>query len=205
MNRRSRSDKAVSSRQKILESALGLFVERGYHGTSLQSIAEKAGVNKALLFYYFDSKENLFDMAFQTPQEKSLEKMKAESSKINDPEERLKFLIDAYLELFESMPELLHIALMEVSSTNESSRARMKKFIERGIKPIEETIGDGIQKGCFKKIDPRMASIFLMGMMRIFGVQERVTGVKFNTDEISGNVKQIFLQGLSSECGKKEA
>lgn len=205
MNKSSRSDKAVSSRQKILEAALTIFVEKGYYGASLQSIAEKAGVNKALLFYYFDNKENLFDLAFQTPQEKFMEKLKAESSKIDDPEERLQFLIDAYMKMFKNIPEILHIALMEFSSVNESSRIRMKKFIERGIKPIEETITYGIKKGSFKNIDPGMSSVFLTGMMCVFGVQERVTGIIYNTDDISRNIKEIFLKGLSTECGTKEA
>jgi AcrR family transcriptional regulator len=48
-----------STRQRILDVALQLFVEQGYDGTSLREIAEKLGVTKAALYYHFESKEDI--------------------------------------------------------------------------------------------------------------------------------------------------
>jgi AcrR family transcriptional regulator len=48
------------TRQRILDVALDLFTEHGYDGTSLREIAEKLGITKAALYYYFPSKEDIF-------------------------------------------------------------------------------------------------------------------------------------------------
>ena len=46
----------------ILEAAINVFVEKGYSGARMQEIADKANVNKALLHYYYKSKDKLFDI-----------------------------------------------------------------------------------------------------------------------------------------------
>jgi AcrR family transcriptional regulator len=49
----------VDTRQRILDTALDLFIERGYDKTSLREIAERVGVTKAALYYHFSSKEEI--------------------------------------------------------------------------------------------------------------------------------------------------
>jgi AcrR family transcriptional regulator len=50
---------ANSTRERILDAALELFVAQGYDGTSLRQIAEQLGVTKAALYYHFESKEDI--------------------------------------------------------------------------------------------------------------------------------------------------
>jgi TetR/AcrR family transcriptional regulator len=50
----------VNARQRLLETATELFAEKGYAGTSVREIVEKAGVSKPVLYYYFKSKDGLF-------------------------------------------------------------------------------------------------------------------------------------------------
>ncbi|MCX5341859.1 TetR family transcriptional regulator [Streptomyces sp. R-74717] len=50
---------AAATRRRLLEAARDLFAERGYEGTTVRSIAERAGANQALLFRYFGSKQGL--------------------------------------------------------------------------------------------------------------------------------------------------
>jgi AcrR family transcriptional regulator len=49
-----------NARQRILETATDMFAEKGYAGTYVREIVEKAGVSKPVLYYYFQSKEGLF-------------------------------------------------------------------------------------------------------------------------------------------------
>ena len=52
--------KAPNARERVLETAIGIFAQKGYAGTSVREIAEQAGVSKPMLYYYFKSKEGLF-------------------------------------------------------------------------------------------------------------------------------------------------
>ncbi len=59
-------DKRMSKTEdKILQAADIIFLLYGYHGTTLQQIATKAGVNKAAIHYYFRSKENIYTLVFK--------------------------------------------------------------------------------------------------------------------------------------------
>jgi TetR/AcrR family transcriptional regulator len=49
-----------NARERLLETAIGMFAEKGYAGTSVREIVEQAGVSKPVLYYYFNSKEGLF-------------------------------------------------------------------------------------------------------------------------------------------------
>src|SRR5208282_3765165 len=59
------SDRAAETRARILDAALGEFSTHGLAGARTEQIAEAAGVNKALLYYYFESKENLYVAALE--------------------------------------------------------------------------------------------------------------------------------------------
>lgn len=48
------------ARERLLDTAIGMFAQKGYAGTSVREIAEQAGVSKPVLYYYFKSKEGLF-------------------------------------------------------------------------------------------------------------------------------------------------
>ena len=55
-----RKENGQDSRQRILDAALDVFYEVGFDGARMDAIAKRAGVNQALIYYYFNSKEGLF-------------------------------------------------------------------------------------------------------------------------------------------------
>jgi TetR/AcrR family transcriptional regulator len=60
------SEQELSTEKSILEAAKKVFLDKGFDGARMQQIAEEAGINKALLHYYFRSKDNLFDAIFES-------------------------------------------------------------------------------------------------------------------------------------------
>jgi AcrR family transcriptional regulator len=59
-NPKTTGSKEPGAREKLLETAIRIFAEKGYAGTSVREIVEQAGVSKPVLYYYFKSKEGLF-------------------------------------------------------------------------------------------------------------------------------------------------
>jgi len=59
-NKKTPGSPEPSARERLLETAIGIFAEKGYAGTSVREIVEQAGVSKPVLYYYFKSKEGLF-------------------------------------------------------------------------------------------------------------------------------------------------
>ncbi|MFH5830975.1 TetR/AcrR family transcriptional regulator [Halalkalibaculum sp. DA3122] len=58
-------ENAIDTKDKILESAYEVFLQHGIDGSGIKQIADRAQVNKAMLYYYFDSKEHLFKEVFR--------------------------------------------------------------------------------------------------------------------------------------------
>jgi len=76
-----------NARERLLKTAIGMFAEKGYAGTSVREIAEKAGVSKPVLYYYFKSKEGLFlailDLAEDLQKQLLSEVLKSEGNVLN--------------------------------------------------------------------------------------------------------------------------
>lgn len=62
-----KKNKETATEQAILEAARKVFVEKGFDGARMQEIADEAGINKALLHYYYRSKEKLSKRCFWKP------------------------------------------------------------------------------------------------------------------------------------------
>lgn len=100
----------------ILAAATRVFVQHGYHGTSMSAITRAAGINKALIFYYFESKEGLFDAVVKRVyalQTDALSRVSLASGL--SPRERVHALIDYYWNFMERHPEVLRLSLHEVA------------------------------------------------------------------------------------------
>lgn len=81
------------SKNKILDAALKLFAERGFHNTSISQITKAAGVSKGLLYNYFSKKEELID-GIVAQAMKEGEEVMIEMMKQTTPHDKLRFIID---------------------------------------------------------------------------------------------------------------
>ncbi len=92
------------TRKNILSSALRLFSIKGYHGTSVSDIAKEAGISKGLAYNYFKSKQHIVEAIFQQGFEMG-KLMENKSSKITDPYEKIKYLIETTFDVTKSNEE----------------------------------------------------------------------------------------------------
>ncbi|MES1226372.1 MAG: helix-turn-helix domain-containing protein, partial [Bacteroidota bacterium] len=67
--------KDATTEDKILEAARKVFIKKGMAGARMQEIADEAGINKAMLHYYFRNKEMLFDVIFRQAAQKLFPKI----------------------------------------------------------------------------------------------------------------------------------
>ncbi len=76
--------------QQLLEIADQLFIERGFHATSMDEIARRAGVSKPVIYDHFESKEQLFAACARRAGEELAERVRSAALKQRDPRERLR-------------------------------------------------------------------------------------------------------------------
>lgn len=144
------SDK--SAEQKILEAAKQVFMENGLDGARMQDIADKAGINKALLHYYFRSKDKLFERIFMEEAEKFMPTVTTIMLSDLPLFEKIEKFMGEYIDTLAQNPLLANFILNEI---NRNPKEMMKKIWGNHRPPVEkveEHVQKLIKKGEIKPI-----------------------------------------------------
>jgi AcrR family transcriptional regulator len=88
---------AAERRQAILDAAMEAFATRGYHGTSIDDVAQAAGISKALIYEHFASKRDLHVTLIGAHAQELFARLAAGAAAGQGPEERLRGGVDAFL------------------------------------------------------------------------------------------------------------
>lgn len=138
---------ASDTRTRILDTALSLFTEHGFVGTSLQQIADSAGLTKAALYYHFSSKDDLLE-ALVKPAVNDLEHLlDAYADSGTKPAERRRFLED-YLDYLLRQRRLLAFVVRDLATLGHPAlatgsprrRARVNAMLAGGHLDFNEQI-----------------------------------------------------------------
>lgn len=107
---------------KIFETATEVFTEKGMDGARMQEIADRAGINKSLLHYYFRSKEKLFNKVFEKIASNLFEKFAPLLEKNLSLEDKIRYFFREHIELLMKNPGLPAFVLNEIKRNPERIR-----------------------------------------------------------------------------------
>src|ERR1700761_3412710 len=96
----------LNTENQIFEAALKVFHKKGLAGARMQEIADEAGINKSMLHYYFRSKEQLFSQVFLQSFKKFMGSVLPILNEPNTWEEKIPLVIDHYVNVLQSNPDL---------------------------------------------------------------------------------------------------
>lgn len=192
-----------NTEEKILQAAKEVFIQYGLYGARMQDIADKAGMNKALLHYYFRSKEKLFDRVFEGALVKYFDQLTVFGNPNLPLEDKLNTYVDNMFAFYDEYPEMTLFIIKEISINPVMFREKVKQ-----LKPEKGTLLIPLLKQAFEKqeipeFDPL---IFLMNLHSliaypfiatpIFKTMSEKSGVDYNSEikfKIRESVKE-FIQ-----------
>ncbi|MBC7508507.1 MAG: TetR/AcrR family transcriptional regulator [Ferruginibacter sp.] len=201
---------------QIIETAEILFAERGFDGTSVRDIADEAGVNVAMISYYFGSKEKLMEALFElrVGSVKSRVETLIKDNNLS-PLEKVNMLIDEHIDRI-MQKQCFHKIMVGVQVTNKNpailKAANNVKI--RNAEVVTELIKDGQKKGVFKKkIDVVLMMNTMVGTVsqtmmsqqyyREFNKQQDMTDGEFEVilkRRLSIHIKTLFKAILTNEA-----
>lgn len=158
--------KNQGTEQKILEAARKVFLLKGMAGARMQEIADEAGINKALLHYYFRSKDKLFQKIFEEVLEKISFRLVDVFSRESTFFEKLQQFIDVYTEVLMENQYLPMFVLNEMNQNPERLQEMfMKKDIVGEIMKFITQLMSEINNGKIRPIHPSHLIVNLMGLL----------------------------------------
>jgi TetR/AcrR family transcriptional regulator len=162
-----RQDRADQTRKSILRAAIREFSAHGLAGARTDAIAESAGVNKALLYYYFKSKSGLYEAAFEEIASEVAEQTRAALDPRYSPGERLLRAALNHFDRILTKLEFQSLLQQEMVRLRRGEIGNMPVLVKRLFKPLlvrfEETIREGIRAGELCDLDWLQVVYFMLG------------------------------------------
>lgn len=188
----------ASARDRIMRSAEVLFAERGYDATSIGEIALRAEVNRALLYYYFRHKEDLYitilSEGIAMLREMTLEAISQPSTAV----EGIRSFLRGYLQFSESRPGLVRIVYREIVGAQRHD-PQSKQFAQQFVATltmVRELLQRGVENSEFRMHDTFKGAVSLFGMMNAFITIDYLEERHYPHDELVEHVLNTFILGL---------
>jgi AcrR family transcriptional regulator len=156
--------KDTSAEIGILEAAKRIFQRKGMDGARMQEIADEAGINKALLHYYFRSKQLLFEAVFKhaflllAPQ---LNKVMNDDSSLFD---KIQNFCSNYISFIIKHPYLPNFIIQELNKNPEFIQKLIAEKHFPSIHKFKEQVAENIENGTIKPIDANQLFINLISL-----------------------------------------
>ncbi|MDZ7263085.1 MAG: TetR/AcrR family transcriptional regulator [candidate division KSB1 bacterium] len=148
-----------STREKIKAAALEEFVERGYDGARMQEIANRAGANKAMIHYYFQSKDALFEAILRETFEELAQLFSQVWESEKSTEELISATVHAHFKFLAEHPHLPRILVRELNSNNPIVDKVVQELFEqtgyRRIRQALDALAAGIKAHKLRQTDPK--------------------------------------------------
>lgn len=189
---------------QLLGAALRVFARKGFQGTRTREIAAEAGINEALLFRHFPTKEDLYAAILrQRADERAVEKIVGalrEPADERDDEAYFLTFSDKFVDALRKQPDFFRLMLFSALENHTMAR----EFRQTHIRPLYDSVARYVRlrqkEGAFRSdVRPAVAIRALSGMLAHFVLSTDVYGdvnPRISRNEAVSSFTKLFLQGV---------
>jgi AcrR family transcriptional regulator len=184
-----------NTENQILIAARDVFIVKGYEGARMQEIADQAGINKALLHYYFRSKEKLFEAVFREVAANLFPAMKHLLAAEIGIKEKITFFVKMYLKALRENP---FIPAFVINTLNSNPESFLKYIKKSGVNPIllQNQIEDEVSHGLIRTIKAEHLMVNIIAMCIFPFIARPIVKSIFNMDQ---EEYQAYLEARGNE------
>jgi AcrR family transcriptional regulator len=198
---------AEDRRLQILGVAGELFAAKGFDGTTTRELAEQAGINEALIFRHFPTKEELYWAVIQHMIDTRGTKERLRE-RLNAGLPDRETLVSVAQEILNRSVQLTRLLLYSALEKHELSDRFFKTHVVEYHEILADYIRAGIRQGRFRAMDPILAARSFIGMFSYhFQLSELFGGKQFqhfDSRDVVANLVDIWLLGMKpSKSGRK--
>lgn len=162
-------------KQEIIEKAMKVFIEKGYHNTNLADIAKECNMGRTTLYQYFKDKDEIFDyVAEQFSKNLEADCMSILENKKLSAADKLKKIISllTFQYQLEKNKMLMMVEMWLLSKReNNALKRKFEKRINVLRKMFEQLLDEGIKAKEFKEINPRAMAFTIFALVETFVIQ----------------------------------
>lgn len=193
-----------NTEQLIIDAAKKIFIKRGLAGARMQDIADEAGINKAMLHYYFRSKDKLFELVFNEAITTVIGRLGAILDEQLPIMEKITAVVHNYIDGISKTPYLPIFVLNEINQQPEMFVNRINGLLGRNkVMGFMKEIVDAGKQGIIKEVSPVHLFLNIMSLCVFpFAARPMIQGV-LQQDNIQFNMimaerKQVVTEVLQA-------
>ena len=187
--------------KSIVAAAQTVVAEQGFHGASLDMIAEEAGISKGTIYLYFENKEALFVQAIEDGHHHTLQQARLAIAEVDSASERLHAAINAFMSFSHHGQDLFKAYMMEkrgnlFSNEDDPGFQRLVELRKESHSLIEGILRQGIEEGDFRAVDVETTTAFLVEIFSGVALQKMWGLIDESPTSIADTVHDLLMGGL---------
>jgi AcrR family transcriptional regulator len=183
------------TREDILEAAAQVFRQKGFHGASMQDIAEAVDLKKASLYHHVTSKQEILLDILDHALELLQERISAITDQAIPSDEKLQQMIRAYLQILAENTDLSAVLLFEHRSLERKQHARHVPNRDKFEALWRQVLVEGVSAKLFQCDDPALTARAILGILNWTITWYRPDG-SLEINKIADHYSHLLLQGL---------
>lgn len=201
----SRPAGANGAEQRLMASALSLFAERGYRGTSIREIIERAGVTRPVLYYYFENKEDLFCRLVQKAFEDFVAEVEVIAGQVAGCRQQLKQVMRLAFARAERRPEAVRLIVQTLfASPGDHIALDISEMTLRRFRVVADIMRAGLESGELSGGDAQTLALAFFGVMDMHLMARVHRPHAQLTDALADGLVDLFLEGAGGRKGPRE-
>jgi AcrR family transcriptional regulator len=185
-------------RSEIIHAAAQIFRQKGYHGTSMQDIADSVELKKASLYHHVSGKQDILVSILDQALDLLIEDLQAVLDQDRPAEEKIRRAMRAYIDRLTQDPDLAAVLLMEHRSLEDDLRADHIARRDRFERLWRSMIDQGVKEGSFRSLDRSLVTFALLGVLNWMITWYRPNG-RMRAETIADQFADLVLDGLLLE------
>jgi AcrR family transcriptional regulator len=192
-------------RQQLIDAAMRLFSVQGFDGTTTREIAEAAGVNEAIIFRHFPSKEDLYWAVVSSRIQASGRKQRLKELIASGGDERevLAAIAETWLRRTRKDAALSRLLLFSALRNRKLSDQFFRTYIVEAFDLLSEYFRRAANRRRFRNVDPVVAARGFLGMIAYHNLVQEIFGggryQRFNAHVLGKQLADIWLDGIGAK------
>ncbi len=186
----------IDTREKILQVAYKLFIRKGYTATSVNQIAQEAGIGKATVYHHFPDKQAIAYALLDRSSSRVRDVLSAVGAEA-DPHRQIEAIAKAGIRMRSESFDLFQVIRREVPDSRSRIHSQLASVLLMYMTQITNAIQKGVRLKVFRPVNPSEAANALLAMLTGLYVQMYLSGDRFPEPEKALlSMLEIFFKGI---------
>jgi AcrR family transcriptional regulator len=200
MEFKKKKEKQIDTTRRIMDTAAEVFAQDGFAGARMDDIADRAGVNKATIYYHIGDKETLYTGVLHEHFASAGDQFDRILQPASTPEEKLSLFIQQVARVMDQNPHKTVMMLREIAAGGKYFPDIVARDLAVIIGKLMEILSEGEKQGRFIPVNPFSVHLMVIGAFALYRVsepvREKILGLSDPTGIADANISGDFADEI---------